>query len=199
MKCFCFFFFFSSRRRHTRLVSDWSSDVCSSDLLALVMAAPFLFWTASGAAYLSDTLVGMLVFGLAVGTPPEPGPSAVAALTGPEVPPGWSYNPSTWAQRVPIIALALIGLYVSRYLAAYQLHYIPEVWDPFFAGNPADPRNGTEEVVTSGVSEAWPVSDAAVGGYTYALEIVTGVVGSRYRWRTMPWLVVAFGLMIAPL
>src|SRR5437016_10460545 len=28
---FCFFFF-SSRRRHTRLVSDWSSDVCSSDL-----------------------------------------------------------------------------------------------------------------------------------------------------------------------
>src|SRR5262249_59304197 len=28
------FFFFSSRRRHTRLVSDWSSDVCSSDLPA---------------------------------------------------------------------------------------------------------------------------------------------------------------------
>src|SRR5438046_9257311 len=27
-----FRFFFSSRRRHTRLVSDWSSDVCSSDL-----------------------------------------------------------------------------------------------------------------------------------------------------------------------
>src|SRR5258706_9821579 len=27
-----YFFFFSSRRRHTRLVSDWSSDVCSSDL-----------------------------------------------------------------------------------------------------------------------------------------------------------------------
>src|SRR5262249_41946987 len=24
-------YFFSSRRRHTRLVSDWSSDVCSSD------------------------------------------------------------------------------------------------------------------------------------------------------------------------
>src|SRR2546426_500578 len=31
--CFCFFFFFSSRRRHTRLQGDWSSDVCSSDLL----------------------------------------------------------------------------------------------------------------------------------------------------------------------
>src|SRR2546422_1469452 len=29
-----FFFFFSSRRRHTRCSRDWSSDVCSSDLLA---------------------------------------------------------------------------------------------------------------------------------------------------------------------
>src|SRR5947199_5449558 len=30
----CLFFFFSSRRRHTRCLSDWSSDVCSSDLYA---------------------------------------------------------------------------------------------------------------------------------------------------------------------
>src|SRR5438034_11447654 len=30
---FFFFFFFSSRRRHTRSLCDWSSDVCSSDLV----------------------------------------------------------------------------------------------------------------------------------------------------------------------
>src|SRR6266571_3346317 len=30
--CHLLFFFFSSRRRHTRLTCDWSSDVCSSDL-----------------------------------------------------------------------------------------------------------------------------------------------------------------------
>src|SRR2546426_10889552 len=29
----CWLFFFSSRRRHTRLQGDWSSDVCSSDLV----------------------------------------------------------------------------------------------------------------------------------------------------------------------
>src|SRR5205807_4426119 len=29
---YIFYFFFSSRRRHTRLQGDWSSDVCSSDL-----------------------------------------------------------------------------------------------------------------------------------------------------------------------
>src|SRR5690554_1805099 len=33
---FFLFFFFSSRRRHTRCGRDWSSDVCSSDLEALM-------------------------------------------------------------------------------------------------------------------------------------------------------------------
>src|SRR5688500_3625283 len=32
------FFFFSSRRRHTRLQGDWSSDVCSSDLELVVFS-----------------------------------------------------------------------------------------------------------------------------------------------------------------
>src|SRR5437763_16608782 len=32
MEVFFCFFFFSSRRRHTRYIGDWSSDVCSSDL-----------------------------------------------------------------------------------------------------------------------------------------------------------------------
>src|SRR6266446_5835071 len=34
------FFFFSSRRRHTRLQGDWSSDVCSSDLFGRKATAP---------------------------------------------------------------------------------------------------------------------------------------------------------------
>src|SRR2546430_10927658 len=33
MSCLWCFFFFSSRRRHTRFDCDWSSDVCSSDLM----------------------------------------------------------------------------------------------------------------------------------------------------------------------
>src|SRR5258706_10553977 len=41
------FFFFSSRRRHTRLVSDWSSDVCSSDLLAFAQMFYFLAYSAT--------------------------------------------------------------------------------------------------------------------------------------------------------
>jgi hypothetical protein len=117
----------------------------------------------------------------------------------PEVPPGWSFNPSAWTQRIPIIALAVVGLLFSRYLAAYQMGHVEGVWEPFFEGNASDPQNGTEEIITSAVSQAWPVPDAALGAYTYALEILTGIVGSRARWRTMPWLVLLFGLMIVPL
>src|SRR5262249_56454099 len=48
-----FVFFFSSRRRHTRLVSDWSSDVCSSDLAEgtatlLVLPALLLYLAGRG-------------------------------------------------------------------------------------------------------------------------------------------------------
>src|SRR5574337_1962894 len=38
--CVVFGFFFSSRRRHTRLSGDWSSDVCSSDLDPYTTCAP---------------------------------------------------------------------------------------------------------------------------------------------------------------
>lgn len=165
----------------------------------LIMAAPFVFWTSSPAAYLLDTLIGGMAAALAVATKPEPGVHPLARTTGPEVPPGWTYNPSAWTQRASIIALALLGLLISRYLAAYQMDHIGHVWEPFFEGDPADPRNGTEEIITSSVSQAWPVPDAALGAYTYMLEILTGLIGSRARWRTMPWLVLLFGLLIVPL
>src|SRR2546422_11000227 len=50
-----FFFFFSSRRRHTRCSRDWSSDVCSSDLLLLIA---FLVYSAVGGA--RDMLIVLL-------------------------------------------------------------------------------------------------------------------------------------------
>src|SRR5205814_5936861 len=50
------FFFFSSRRRHTRCLSDWSSDVCSSDLTQPT-------WSTAGIAFRSgrSTLDGVYV------------------------------------------------------------------------------------------------------------------------------------------
>jgi hypothetical protein len=121
-----------------------------------------------------------------------PGVSPIARATGPDVPPGWSFNPSDWLQRLPIIALAFVGLFVSRYLAAYQLGHTEMAWDPFFG-------RGTERIITSEVSQAWPVSDAGLGAVTYVLEILTGLLGDRRRWRTAPWVVILFGIMIVPL
>src|SRR5205814_2744448 len=44
---FLYFFFFSSRRRHTRCLSDWSSDVCSSDLNAKIQLGSAGYFEAS--------------------------------------------------------------------------------------------------------------------------------------------------------
>jgi uncharacterized membrane protein len=135
---------------------------------------------------------GALVIGFALLLPPVPGVSPIARATGPDIPPGWSFNPSNWLQRLPIIALAFVGLFVSRYLAAYQLGHTDMAWDPFF-------DRGTERIITSEVSRAWPVSDAGLGAVTYVLEILTGLLGDRRRWRTLPWAVILFGIMIVPL
>src|SRR5438132_11074165 len=45
------FFFFSSRRRHTRSLCDWSSDVCSSDLQIVI--GPALVLGLAQGAYIS--------------------------------------------------------------------------------------------------------------------------------------------------
>jgi nucleoside-diphosphate-sugar epimerase len=164
-----------------------------------VMFAPLVFWAPTGAVYLNETLSGAVIFGLAVIARPTPGVNYAAAVTGPTVPPGWDQSPSSWFQRVPIIVLAVFGFLISRHMTAYQLGHIDGVWEPFFSGMAGDGKNGTEEIVTSDVSRAWPVPDAGVGALTYMLEILTGIVGSSRRWRTMPWLVLIFGIMIVPL
>ncbi len=165
-----------------------------------VMSAPLIFWAPTSAAYLNDTLVGALVVALSVAIRPAPGVSPVAEMTGPIAPPGWRFTPSSWFQRLPIVILAFIGFFISSYMAAYQLGHIDGVWEPFFAGaRPDDAKNGTEEIITSRVSEAWPVPDAGLGALVYLLEILLGVTGSTRRWRTMPWLVTLFGIMIVPM
>lgn len=157
-----------------------------------LLFAPLLFHAPDAAGYLNGTLAGALAIGFSMLTRPPPGVGAVALVRGPDVPEGWEYSPSSWTQRLPIIILAFVGLYISRYLAAFQLGHTASVWDPFFGA-------GTERIITSGMSEAWPVPDAGVGALTYMLEILVGIIGGRARWRTMPWLVILFGIMIVPL
>lgn len=151
-----------------------------------LLFAPLVFWARDAVAYANDTLVGALLiaFGLIIPMGME--------MKGPAIPPGWSYNPSAWSQRAPAIALAFVSFLASRYMAARQLGHIPWAWDPFFG-------DGTERVLTSEVSRAWPVSDAGLGAMTYMLEALMGLMGDRRRWRTMPWMVAGFGIIVVPL
>jgi len=175
--------------RRTRSWAQWATALTGVWLLF----APLVFWTTSPAAYAVDTLIGTLVIAFAVMVPPQPGISREALASPADVPLGWSYSPSSYVQRVPIVALAFIGLFISRYLGAFQLGHIEGVWDPFFPAR--DGQNGSEIVVTSSVSKAFPIADAGFGAVAYALDILTGAIGDQRRWRTMPWLVLLFGVL----
>jgi hypothetical protein len=156
--------------------------------------APLLFWAESPAAYVNDTLVGALAIALSILVPMMPGMAhhVVMRKAGPEIPPGWTYNPSSWHQRAPLIALGLVGWFVSRYLAAVQLGYIPAAWEPFFG-------EGTARVLHSKVSRMWPISDAGLGATAYTFETLMGFMGGKSRWRTMPWMITFFGILVIPL
>jgi hypothetical protein len=156
--------------------------------------APLAFWAPSAIAYGNDTLVGALAIALSILVPMMLGMAHHMAMMkpGPQIPPGWTYNPSSWHQRAPMIGLALIGWFISRYLAAYQLGYIPYAWDPFFG-------ESTVKVLTSEVSKMWPISDAGLGAFAYTFEMLMGWMGGRERWRTMPWMVTFFFILVVPL
>lgn len=159
-----------------------------------LQAAPLVFWAKNPASYFNDTLVGALAITLSVLVPMMPGMAHHREMRkpGPTTPPGWSYNPSAWSQRVPLIALALLGWLGSRMLACYQLGYTPTIWEPFFGG-------GTDRVLTSEISKSWPVSDAGLGAFAYTFEMLMGWMGTPERWRTMPWMVTFFFILVVPL
>jgi hypothetical protein len=91
-------------------------------------------------------------------------------------------NQTTWSRRIALAALALVGLCVAGYLTLFQLGVFSSVWDPFFR---------SREVL--GFVD---FPDAALGVFAYGTEVVLSFIGGRDRWRTMPWVVLAFGLVI---
>ena len=157
-----------------------------------LLFAPLVFWAPTPALYANDTAVGTLAIAFAVLIPMMPGMSHEGMMQREWVPPGWDYSPSSWTQRVPIVAFALGGFFLARHMAAYQLGHIETIWDPFFG-------DGTATIITSDVSHAFPVADAGLGASAYMLEALMGIMGDRRRWRTMPWMVAAFFVLVVPL
>jgi len=156
-----------------------------------LLFAPLVFWSPTPAVYLIDSLIACFVITFSILIPGTPGKGGIE-LAGPDQPPGWTYNPSSWIRRWLGIALALLGFFISRYLAAHQLGYIQHAWDPFFG-------NGTDKVTSSIVSRSFPISDAGFGSVAYILEVLTGFMGDRARWRTAPFVAVMFAVLVIPL
>ncbi|MDP1860543.1 MAG: vitamin K epoxide reductase family protein [Gemmatimonadaceae bacterium] len=171
-----------------KLWAPWANSLVGLWLLF----APLVFWAPTAAAYANDTLVGALVVVFAVLAPGMPMAPGMSMEPGPDLPPGWSYNPSSWPQRAPIVALALVGFFLSRQMTAFQLQHVATLTDPFFG-------LGTERVLTSDVSRAFPIPDAGLGAVAYMVEFLMGFMGDKRRWRTMPWMVTFFGILVVPL
>ena len=110
----------------------------------------------------------------------------------PFIPPLWNYNPSTWGQRLPLVIIALIGMFIALYLGAYQVRWIDDVWEPFFG-------DGSKRILDSSISKILPIPDAFLGAFGYFADVVTGVIGKTSRWKTMPWMVIVFGVAVGPL
>ncbi|MEX1185232.1 MAG: vitamin K epoxide reductase family protein [Gemmatimonadaceae bacterium] len=177
-----------SHRPFWRLWAPWANSLVGLWLLF----APLVFWAPTAAGYANDTLAGALVVVFAILAPGMPMAPGMSMEPGPDVPSGWSYNPSSWPQRAPIIALALLGFFLSRQMASFQLEHIATLTDPFFG-------LGTERVLTSDVSRAFPIPDAGLGAVAYMVEFLMGFMGDKRRWRTMPWMVTFFGILVVPL
>jgi hypothetical protein len=155
---------------------------------AWLLFSPLIFWAPTALQYDGSTLLAALIITFSFLIPGQP---YARKYPGPEIPPGWTYNPSSWAQRAPLITIAFFGFFLARYLAAYQLGYNSFAWDPFFG-------NGTQRVLDSEISKAFIISDAGLGAVSYLIDALEGFLGGRDRWRSMPWAVVLFAASIVP-
>src|SRR2546430_8158270 len=117
------FFFFSSRRRHTRFDCDWSSDVCSSDLVLvqwadLAGARGVTLWLAWCSVMLVEAILGSGEQGAGSGTFRwRPGVAVLGTVFL-----AWGYG--AWrARTLPIRELGTVGLIQPN-------EGFREKWDP---------------------------------------------------------------------
>jgi uncharacterized membrane protein len=99
---------------------------------------------------------------------------------------------SAWGHRLPVVVLSLAGLGVATALTLFQLGVLQDIWEPLFG-------DGSRRVLTSSLSRALPIPDAALGAAAYLAEAILDSLGGGHRWRTHPWLVVLTGLVAAGL
>ena len=105
------------------------------------------------------------------------------------IPTGFKKNPSSWKKRIILLILAAIGFCVALYLGLYELKMFSNVWEPFFG-------NGTNEVLHSSFSKSLPIPDGLLGAFAYLCDIILVSIGSEKRWKTKPWAVILYSVLV---
>jgi uncharacterized membrane protein len=119
---------------------------------------------------------------------PEPAANRRAHVS--DLPLGWTYNPSSRRERWPLLCLAGVGLLAAIYTALSQIGVISAMWDPFFGSA------SSFAVTHSALSRSLPVPDGVLGVVGYLCDLAFGWLGGQDRWRSKPWIVLAFALII---
>jgi uncharacterized membrane protein len=95
--------------------------------------------------------------------------------------------------RSVVVVLAIVGCVVATVLTLFQVGVLDGVWEPFFG-------DGSRRVLTSALSRALPVPDAALGAVAYLAEAVLTALGRPDRPKVvLASAVVAAGLGLAAL
>lgn len=105
------------------------------------------------------------------------------------IPFGFQENPSLWKKRRTLLVLAIVGFFIALYLGLYELKIFPNVWEPFFG-------NGTNEVLHSSFSRSLPIPDGLLGAFGYLCDIILVSIGTENRWKSKPWAVILYSLLI---
>ncbi|MFS8082360.1 MAG: vitamin K epoxide reductase family protein [Ginsengibacter sp.] len=106
------------------------------------------------------------------------------------IPWGRTSNSSSWSKRTPLLVMAIAGFLIALYLGLYQMHVFSTVWEPFFG-------NGTNAVVKSSFSKSLPIPDGLIGAFGYLCDIILVSIGDGVRWKTKPWAVILYSLLVA--
>ncbi|HEU4975980.1 MAG TPA: vitamin K epoxide reductase family protein [Baekduia sp.] len=101
------------------------------------------------------------------------------------IPPGWSHNPTSYRRRLLLSGLSFTGLLIAIYLVLYQFRLYPESaivgpWD-------------SPKVLDA----TYPVPDAFAGVIAYGAELLLLALGGRDRWRSLPWVCLSLGAILA--
>jgi uncharacterized membrane protein len=100
---------------------------------------------------------------------------------------------SPWPARLVVAGLALLGAALASYLTLYQWGVTSSVWDPLFGSS------SSEAVLRSPISRMLPLPDATLGAGAYLLEAILALLGGANRAHSEPWLVLAYGVVVAGL